>query len=329
MQGFDSIVGHKEIIAHLQNAIRLGKVSHAYILGGESGSGKKHLAMLFAMALQCEKKGTDPCMECPSCKKAVSGNHPDIIRITHEKPNSIGIEEIREQLINDVAIKPYSSPYKIYIVNEAQKMTLQAQNALLKTIEEPPSYAVILLLTDNVDALLPTITSRCVTLSLKPVGDQKVKEYLVSHMHISEYEAQVHASFAQGNIGKALQIAQSEDFAGLCENVLRILKYSNEMELYELVGMIRKMSEEKQNVLEYLELFLLWFRDVLLFKATQEVDGLIFKQELKFIKEQANRCSYEGLEDNIEAIGKAKSRLKANVNFDLVMELLFLTFREN
>lgn len=329
MQGFDSIVGHEEIIAHLQNAIRLGKVSHAYIFGGENGSGKKHLAMLFAMALQCESGGERPCMECASCRRALSGNHPDIIQVTHEKPNSIGIEEIREQLIGDVAIKPYGSPYKVYIVNEAQKLTLQAQNALLKTIEEPPAYAVILLLTDNPEAFLPTITSRCVTLGLKPVGDEKVKEYLVSQMHIPDYEAEVHASFAQGNIGRAKLIAQSEDFEALCERALRILKYSRDMELQELVTLIKKMSEEKQNALEYMELFLLWFRDVLLFKAAREVDNLIFKQELTFIKEQANRCSYEGLEENINAIGKAKERLKANVNFDLVMELLFLTFREN
>ena len=117
------------------------------------------MASLFAMTLQCEKHGVEPCMECPSCKKAQSQNHPDIIYVKHEKPNTISIDEIREQLINDVMIKPYSSPYKIYIIDEAQKLTLQAQNALLKTIEEPPAYAVVMLLADNPDALLPTISS--------------------------------------------------------------------------------------------------------------------------------------------------------------------------
>lgn len=149
MQGFQKVVGHQEIITHLQNAISMNKVSHAYLFGGESGSGKKMMASLFAMALQCEKHGTEPCMECPSCKKAQSQNHPDIIYVKHEKPNTISIDEIREQLINDVTIKPYSSPYKIYIIDEAQKLTLQAQNALLKTIEEPPAYAVVMLLADN------------------------------------------------------------------------------------------------------------------------------------------------------------------------------------
>lgn len=120
MAGFHEIIGHDDVVNHLQNAIQMGKVSHAYIFNGEVGAGKKMLASAFAMALQCEKHGTDPCMECDSCKRALSKNHPDIITITHEKPNSIGIEDIRIQLIDDVSIKPYTGPYKIYILNEAE-----------------------------------------------------------------------------------------------------------------------------------------------------------------------------------------------------------------
>ena len=104
MAGFKDIIGHEQIIEHLQNAIGMDKVSHAYIINGPDKSGKMMLAEAFAMALQCEKHGTDPCMECDSCKRALSKNHPDIITITHEKPNSIGIEDIRIQLIDDVSI---------------------------------------------------------------------------------------------------------------------------------------------------------------------------------------------------------------------------------
>ena len=310
MTGFDSVIGHEEIISHLQNAVRLGKVSHAYILGGEQGSGKKLLATLFAMTLQCEEHGIEPCMKCPSCRKAMNKNHPDIINVTHEKPNSIGIEEIREQLINDVAIRPYESPYKIYIVNDAQKLTLQAQNALLKTIEEPPAYAVILLLADNPDALLPTITSRCVILSLKPVGDRLVKDYLMDRMHIPDYQAEVEASFAQGNIGKARQMAGSPEFHEMMGNALRLLKHSKTMEVYELVDAIKAMASEKQNIQEYLELFTMWFRDVLLFKATKEVDHLVFKEEINDIKERASVSSYEGLEQILEDTPRPTVRRK-------------------
>lgn len=329
MPGFQEIVGHEEVIQHLQNAIRLGKVSHAYILSGEKGSGKKLLANTFAMALQCEKKGVDPCQECRSCKKAMNRNHPDIIYITHEKPNSIGIEDIRTQLIEDVMIKPYCSSYKIYIIDEAEKLTLQAQNALLKTIEEPPAYAVILLLTSNMETFLPTITSRCVKLNLRPVQESMVKDYLMEKMHLPDYQAQMDAAFSQGNIGKARQMAESDEFNLMTEQALRILKKSNELELYEMVEMIKELSAEKKNIDEYLDLFAMWFRDVLFFKATKEVDGLMFKDQLNHIKERARKSSYEGIEKIIDAIGTAKERLHANVNFDLVMELLFLTIREN
>ena len=329
MPGFQEIVGHKEIIRHLQNAIRLGKVSHAYIFSGETGSGKKLLATTFAMTLQCERKGVDPCLACSSCRKAMSKNHPDIINVTHEKPNSIGIEDIRTQLIDDVAIRPYCSFYKIYIISEAEKLTLQAQNALLKTIEEPPAYAVILLLTSNMDALLPTITSRCVKLGLRPVKENMVKEYLMEKLHIPDYQAQVDASIAQGNIGKAKQIAQSEEFGQMTENALRLLRRSSDMELYELVDAVKMLSADKQNIYDYLDIFILWFRDVLLFKATKEVDGLVFKDQLNDIKERARKSSYEGIENMIDAVEKAKTRLHANVNFDLVMELLFMTIKEN
>ena len=133
MQGFEEVLGHEEIIRHLQNAVAMNKVSHSYIFAGETGSGKKLLANLFAMTLQCEKRGIEPCLECASCKKALSKNQPDIINVTHEKPNTISIEDIREQVIGDIQIKPYASPYKIYIINDAEKLTAQAQNALLKT----------------------------------------------------------------------------------------------------------------------------------------------------------------------------------------------------
>lgn len=134
MAGFADVLGHEQTIAHMKKAIELGKVSHAYIINGEKGSGKKLLAGIFAQTLQCQEKGTEPCMHCQSCLQAQSMNQPDIIRVTHEKPNTISVEDIRGQLNGDIQIKPYSSPYKIYIVDEAEKLSPQAQNALLKTI---------------------------------------------------------------------------------------------------------------------------------------------------------------------------------------------------
>lgn len=328
MIGFNNIIGHEEIIRHLKNAMQTGKVSHSYIFTGGAGSGKKLLATTFAMTLQCEAGGTEPCQKCESCKKAIGKNHPDIIMVNHEKPGTITIDEIREQVIHDVAVKPYYSPHKIYIIPDADLMTPQAQNALLKTIEEPPEYAVIMLLTNNIGGLLPTIQSRCVRLDLKVVNDGLVKKYLMEHLHVPDYQAEIDASFAQGSIGKAKEAATSQEFAEMTQNALRILKYANTMEVYELSDAIKNLSAEKQNINDYLDIFQFWFRDVLMFKATREIDNLVFKQEINYIKEQAKVRSYENLEKILDSIQKTKVRLKANVNFELALELLFLTIRE-
>lgn len=329
MAGFSEILGHEQIIEHLQNAIKLQKVSHAYILDGEEGAGKKMLARAFAQTLQCERAGIEPCGECHSCRQAESGNQPDIIEVTHEKPASIGVEDIRGQLCGDIQIKPYSSPYKIYIVDEAEKMTVQAQNALLKTIEEPPAYGIILLLTTNAGAFLPTILSRCVTLKLRPVKNELIKPYLMETYHVPDYQAEVCTAFARGNVGKAKRLAQSEQFSELKNHLIHLLRHLREMEIYELTEAVRSASEYKTDIDDYLDLMALWFRDVLLFKATRQIDGLVFTEEVRDISAQAQKSSYEGLERILKALEKAKVRLKANVNFELTMELLMLTIKEN
>jgi len=329
MAGFADVLGHEQTIAHMKNAIQYGKVSHSYIINGEKGSGKKMLAGIFAQTLQCQAKGLEPCMECQSCKQAMSLNQPDIIRVTHEKPNSISVEDIRAQLNGDIMIRPYSSRYKIYIVDEAEKLTVQAQNALLKTIEEPPVYAVIILLTTNAGMLLPTIQSRCVKLELKPVSSDKVKKYLMEQLEIPEYRADICTAFAQGNIGKARRLALSESFAEMLEHVLRLVKYISEMEITDLIDDLKRIDTYKMEINDYLDLLTVWYRDVLLFKATRDADSLIFSDEMNSIREKASKSSYEGLEITIKAIEKAKVRLNANVNFDMALELLLLTMKEN
>ena len=329
MAGFQDIYGQEAMKEHLQNAIKTGKVSHAYIMNGERSSGKEFIARIFAKTLQCEKGGTDACGECHSCKQADSNNQPDIIRVTHEKPNTISVEDIRGQLNGDIQIKPYSSPYKIYIVDEAEKLSPQAQNALLKTIEEPPAYAVILLLTTNTGMLLPTILSRCVVLDLKPVASDKIKKYLMEDLQIPDYQADVCTAFAQGNVGKARRLALSDNFTEMLEHAIHLVKYISEMEVSDLIEDLKKIGTYKMEINDYLDLLMVWYRDVLMFKATQDADNLIFTEEMNAIREKAKESSYEGLECILKALEKAKIRLNANVNFDMVMELLLLTMKEN
>ena len=320
------ILGHEPIKEHFFNAVLTGNISHAYILSGEAGIGKKSLANAFALALLCEKGQADPCRQCHACKQVMSGNHPDLIYVTHEKPASIGVDDVRRQINDTIQVKPYSSAHKIYIVDEAEKMTVQAQNALLKTIEEPPAYAVILLLTTNAEAFLPTILSRCVQLKLKPLKDGEVKDYLVSRMGVELSQAEIYTAFARGNLGKAIHLADSEDFRHLYGELLKNLKKSD---ISELLERIRKMKEDKLDIHQCLDFMQMWYRDVLMYKTTKDINLLIFKDEFSTIKAMSTVSGYDGLERILQAIEKARVRLDANVNMELAMELMLLVMKEN
>ena len=329
MAGFHDIVGHEKIKEHLQKAIESHRVSHAYILSGEAGMGRKTLAKAFAMTLLCEKSDREPCMQCHSCKQILSGNHPDVIWVTHEKPASIGVEDVRRQINDTILIRPYNGSYKIYMVDEAEKMTAQAQNALLKTIEEPPAYAVIILMTTNQEAFLPTIRSRCVQLALRPLKEPVVSEYLTATLDVPENQADIYAAFARGNLGKAIHLAGSEEFALLYREVLTLLKNIKGMEIPMLLDYIRRLQEDNLDLDECLDFMQLWYRDILMFKVTRDINTLIFKDEYSVVSSLCQKSSYEGLETILKAIEKAKVRLDANVNTDLALELMLLTIKEN
>ncbi len=329
MAGFHDIIGHDKVKDHLRKAIEYHKISHAYILSGEEGMGKKTLADAFAMTLLCERSDKEPCLQCHACKQLMSGNHPDVIRVTHEKPGSIGVDDIRTQINDTIYIKPYSSSYKIYLVDEAEKMTPQAQNALLKTIEEPPAYAVIMLMTTNQELFLPTILSRCIQLKLRPLKDTQVSDYLKETMGIPEEKADVFAAFARGNLGKAIHLASSEEFGLLYRQILNLLKNLKEMDISMLLDSIRKLQEDQLDLRECLDFMQLWYRDILMFKVTKDINTLVFKDEYAKVSSLCQKSSYEGLELILEAIEKAKTRLDANVNADLALELMLLTMKEN
>ena len=217
----------------------------------------------------------------------------------------------------------------MYIIDEAEKLTVQAQNAILKTIEEPPVYAVIIFLTNNTGVFLPTILSRCVMLNLKPVKNQLIIEYLMKECKVPEYHAQLCAAFAQGRPGRAVKLAASPDFEEIKSDIIKLLKNIHSMELTDLVSAIKEINNYDISIDDCLDIMTLWFRDVLLFKVSRDPNSLVFSDEVADIRRAAKECSYEGLELIMEAFDKAKIRLHANVNFDMTMELLLLTIKEN
>lgn len=325
------VAGQRQLTDNLRNALKFNKISHAYLIQGEKLSGKMMVADIFARALQCEaEQGEKPCNQCRSCRQALNRNHPDIIYVQHEKPNTISVDNIRQQINGDIGIKPYSSERKVYIVDEAEKMNAQAQNALLKTLEEPPEYAVILLLATSAEAMLQTILSRCVVLNTRPVHEEVIQDYLMRRVKIPDYRASVCASFARGNVGRAVELASNDAFDHLKSSVISTMKQISDMELNKMAAEVKRITEEKFDAGDYLDLCFFWYRDVLLYKACGlrgETAHIIFKEELAGIADAAGRYSYEGIERIIHSIDRARSRLRANVNFDLTMELLFLDMK--
>ena len=324
MAGFSDIIGHEQLVSYFLRSLDNGNISHAYILSGEDGMGKMTIARAFAMSLLCGTRNA--CGVCSSCRQFVSDNHPDMIYVKHEKENSIGVEDIREQVVADTGIRPYQGGYKIYVIDEAEKLTAAAQNALLKTIEEPPEYVVIMLLSSHEESFLQTILSRCITLRLRPLHDRLVTGYLMNKYGMEQHQASICAAFARGNLGKAITLADSERFMEMHGKTVEILKSIYDKPLYQLMD---ELKELKDDIYEVLDTMRVWYRDVVVFKATQDSNLLVFKEEQQAIKKMADHSSYNGLDEIQNAIERAQARLKANVGFELAAELLLLTLKEN
>lgn len=329
MDAFRDIIGNNQIKELFLRSVKSGKIPHAFVLSGEDGMGKMMLARAFAKRLLCENPaGDDPCGNCHSCRQFESGNHPDVIFLTHEKPGLIGVDDIRFGLNQDIVIKPYSSRYKIYIIDEAEKMTVQAQNALLKTLEEPPEYAVILLLTTNGANFLPTILSRCVVLNLKQVPEEEIRTVLTGR-GVSADKLEPILKLCRGNVGRALKMADSEDFAAMMHEVMTWMETIHKMSIEELLAAVGRLAEYKLEIEDCLDFIRMWYRDVLLFKVTNDLNVLVFQESYRAIREVASHSSFEGIEEVMQAIDTAGRRLDANVNFELTMELLLLAIRDS
>lgn len=328
MAGFKDIVGQEHIVKHMKNAIKLNKLSHAYMICGEKGMGKKLLADRFSMLLQCEAGGDEPCMECHACKQSLTRNNPDIKWVYHEKPNTISVEEVREQLVTDISIKPYSSRYKIYIIDEAEKMSVSAQNAILKTVEEPPEYGVIILLAESKEMMLETILSRCVILETKPLIKKEFKQYFQLNGKVIDYEADSLYEFSAGNIGKAKQMLEKEDYSSMREHIVDVLKNLKDLDAARLNSKVKAATDYKNDINGYIDLLNMWFRDVLLYKATKNDNKIIFKDNATIIKRQSMSYSYEAINQILEEIKTVQKRMASNVNFETSLETMYLKMRD-
>lgn len=328
MYNFEDIKGNDKIIRYFQSSISNNKVSHAYIIDAQKGMGKKLIGKVFAKTLQCENEKITPCNKCTSCITFDTNNNPDIIYVRPSKSKSVGVDDIREQIGKNIELKPYKYRYKIFIVEDADTMTVQAQNAILKTIEEPPPYGVFILLSSNYNNFLPTILSRCVMFKLKPLAFDLVKRYLIENISLGEDEAHIYSMYAQGNIGRALEISSSSEFMDMRDTAISVIEKLDEIDLVATFSTVKFFDAYKQNIYDILDIIYLCYRDSIIIKIFDDFKFIIQKDKQRILKFISDRNSLKILIKKSETVLNAKVQLKQNANFQMVMEVMLLKLKE-
>lgn len=325
MYTFEEIRGNTPLVEQLRRSAASGRSSHAYLFLGGAGAGKRLIANTFAKALQCEGEKR-PCDSCKSCHAFNHGNHPDVIYFQPLKNGkTYTIEDVREQLLETVDLKPFQYEKKIYIIEKADTLNIQSQNALLKTLEEPPAHAVFLLLAERAEAFLPTILSRVVVMKIRPLSAETIADYLMQAGHLAE-ESHILSAYAQGRIGQALELVEDEGFREMRQDILgklEVLPSMSEGDAY----LLAKDLEGYKNDLRFLDIMELWYRDLLTAKSLRE-EGYLIQRDKKDAIFRAAKEPAALLAKKAAAVRTARMRLAQNANFRLTMEVMLMDLKE-
>ncbi len=310
-----NFIGNEKVIDRLSKLMESGRFPHALIIEGEEGIGKKTLAKDIACALVC--RGNDkPCGECSQCKKAIAAIHPDISEyIPAGTANSFHVDTVRN-IINDAYVQPNEADYKIYILANAHCMNQNAQNALLKILEEPPKYVVFILTTNSKSALLSTVLSRSVCVSLEGVDIERAANYITSHCENVDYNtAKKTVETFNGNIGKAidsLQDSKTSELVDVCNKICKALAISNEYEMMTLCSVFQK---DRQGVVFACDLLKSIFRDALFAgESSEHISGQ--EESAALLKSSLSRQSLIKL---INTCDELKSTALSNANNALLI----------
>lgn len=325
MYTFEEIRGNAPLVEQLRRSAASGRSSHAYLFLGGAGAGKRLIANTFAKALQCEGEKR-PCDSCKSCHAFNHGNHPDVIYFQPLKNGkTYTIEDVREQLLETVDLKPFQYEKKIYIIEKADTLNIQSQNALLKTLEEPPAHAVFLLLAERAEAFLPTILSRVVVMKIRPLSAETVADYLMQAGHSAE-ESHILSAYAQGRIGQALELIEDEGFREMRQDILGKLEALPSMSEGDAY-LLAKDLEGYKNDLRFLDIMELWYRDLLTAKSLRE-EGYLIQKDKKDAIFRAAKEPAAVLAKKAAAVRTARMRLAQNANFRLTMEVMLMDLKE-
>ncbi|GCB30304.1 DNA polymerase III subunit [Anaerotignum faecicola] len=325
MYTFEEIRGNTPLVEQLRRSAASGRSSHAYLFLGGAGAGKRLIANTFAKALQCEGEKR-PCDSCKSCHAFNHGNHPDVIYFQPLKNGkTYTIEDVREQLLETVDLKPFRYEKKIYIIEKADTLNIQSQNALLKTLEEPPAHAVFLLLAERAEAFLPTILSRVVVMKIRPLSAETIADYLMQAGHLAE-ESHILSAYAQGRIGQALELVEDEGFRKMRQDILGKLEALPSMSEGDAY-LLAKDFEVYKNDLRFLDIMELWYRDLLTAKSLRE-EGYLIQRDKKDAIFRAAKEPAALLAKKAAAVRTARMRLAQNANFRLTMEVMLMDLKE-
>ncbi len=325
---FNGIIGQKEVTGSLKRALSEDRVGHAYIFTGPAGIGKKTIAQLFAGLLLCvNPQSGSTCGKCTACLLYENGTNPDYQGVNTEDA-SIGVDRIRE-IQGDVAIKPMYSRRKVYVIEDAGKMTDQAQNCLLKTFEEPPAYVVVILLAANYEMLLETIRSRAQRLHFRKYTYEQVCRALAEKYGKGARILDLAAGYSDGNIGIALELAGSGEFVLLRERIFELLAGIAKGRMDDVLEFTAFMEENRDSTNLLLDIMLLYYRDLLVVCETGNENMLINSDKKDMIFSNVRMYCSRRVIDNISAVEAVRRALKQNANYQLAIDNMLIKLRED
>lgn len=308
---FERILGQASVKAKLGRTLEMGNITNAYLLTGPEGVGKRMIAEDFAENLLGVRLENSPDYKCIGVKKG---------------ENSIKIDQIRD-MIGDMSIKPYGN-YKIFVIDDADKMTVQAQNALLKTLEEPSAYGIIILITRNDQALLDTIRSRCLEIKFAPLSSRDIRTIL-SERGIDDDQAQVASIFSRGSASRALDICESQDLKLMrqdLESYLEIIFIDKNK--YELARMGENFKAYAKDYTNLIDLFRYYIRDIVLLKEGIDLGLIINYDRLDLLRRLARELSISKLGQVMDILDESQTKLVANCHFATTIEAMALNIYE-
>jgi DNA polymerase-3 subunit delta' len=333
---FSDILCQEHAIEFLKRVISRGKIPHAYLFAGIPGIGKATTALALTQGINCQKQiDGEGCGQCPSCRQIVGGNFPDLHMIEPDGQN-IKIEQIRE-LNRILAFKPLSGRFRVSIIRQAETMTDEAANSLLKTLEEPPQYNILILNVTEPQALFPTIVSRCQKVLFRPIPVQTIAEWLTVHQDLEKEEAAVLAKISEGSLGRALRMCDEGFFKMREESLSDLIQMSNLTSEQILEKALQYARKEKKGgadtgnggvgLFDLLSIWKSWYRDLLLVKLECSLSLLINADFSRELQKMSRHTNIENLMESFFILDQSQRDLLQNRNLELMLENALLSLR--